>query len=151
MTSPAASVKKLTVTSVPLFRRKFPRMPNILIVDDSEMWRRMSKDVLAPRGHSICEADSGEGAVEAARSAPVDLVVMDYGMPSLNGIEASRLLREVPGCERVPIILLTAEDFPGDCNETPLPFVDGYVDKKRIFTDLAECVGQHLGGVGAAV
>ncbi|HLL74349.1 MAG TPA: response regulator [Pyrinomonadaceae bacterium] len=126
-------------------------MPNILIVDDSEMWRRMSKDALARYGHSIREADSGESAVASAHTAPVDLVVMDYGMPSLNGIEASRLLRQVPGCELVPIILLTAEDFPGDCNETPLPFVSGYVDKKRIFTDLADCVGQHLDGVSAAV
>jgi CheY-like chemotaxis protein len=124
-------------------------MPNILIVDDSEMWRRMSKDVLARRGHSIREADSGESAVASAQSAPVDLVVMDYGMPSLNGIEASRRLRQIPGCESVPIILLTAEDFPGDCAETPLPFVTGYVDKKRIFTDLADCVGQHLDGAGA--
>jgi two-component system, sensor histidine kinase and response regulator len=126
-------------------------MPNILIVDDSEMWRRMSKDALARCGHLIREADSGESAVATAHSAPVDLVVMDYGMPSLNGIESSRLLRQVPGCETVPIILLTAEDFPGDCAETALPFVTGYVDKKRIFSDLADCVGQHLDGAGAAV
>ena len=125
-------------------------MPNILIVDDSEMWRRMSKDALARYGHSIREADSGESAVASAHAAPVDLVVMDYGMPKLNGIETSRLLRQVPGCESVPIILLTAEDFPGDCAETPLPFVTGYVDKKRIFSDLADCVGRHLDGVGAA-
>ncbi len=124
-------------------------MPNILIVDDSEMWRRMSKDVLARQGHLIREADSGESAVATAADAPVDLVVMDYGMPNLDGIEASRLLRQVPGCERVPIILLTAEDFPGDCAETPLPFVTGYVDKRRIFSDLANCVGQHLGGARA--
>ena len=124
-------------------------MPNILIVDDSEMWRRMSKDALSSYGHSIREADSGESAVATATAAPVDLVVMDYGMPSLNGIEAARLLRQLPGCERVPIILLTAEDFPGDCDETPAPFVTGYVDKKRIFTDLADCVGRHLDGAAA--
>ena len=125
-------------------------MPNILIADDSEMWRRMSKDALSAYGHSIREADSGESAVATAQDSPVDLVVMDYGMPSLNGIEAAGLLRQVPGCERVPIILLTAEDFPGDCAETPLPFVTGYVDKKRIFSDLADCVGQHLDGARAS-
>jgi len=121
-------------------------MPNILIVDDSEMWRRMSKDVLARSGYSLREADSGESAVATAQASPVDLVVMDYGMPRLNGIEAAGLLRQVPGCESVPIILLTAEDFPGDCAKTPLPFVSGYVDKRRIFSDLADCVGQHLDG-----
>lgn len=124
-------------------------MPNILIVDDSEIWRRLSKQVLSRDSRLICEAESGEHAVEVARAVAPDLVVMDYGMPSLNGIEASRLLRQVPGCESVPIILLTAEDFPGDCVETPLPFVTGYVDKKRIFSDLADCVGHHLNGAVA--
>ena len=84
-----------------------------------------------------------------AQTLKPDVVVMDIGMPSLNGIEAARLLRQLPGCERVPIILLTAEDFPGDCDETPAPFVTGYVDKKRIFTDLADCVGRHLDGAAA--
>lgn len=124
-------------------------MPNILIVDDSEAWRRMSKDALARCGHSIREADSGESALASARTTTIDLVVMDYGMPRLNGIEAAGLLRQVPGCERVPIILLTAEDFPGDCAETPLPHVTGYVDKRRIYADLADCIGQHLGGAAA--
>ncbi len=124
-------------------------MSNILIVDDSEIWRRLSKEVLSSHGRRIREAQSGEDAVELARREAPDLVVMDYGMPGLDGLQTSRLLRELPGFGRTPIILLTAEDFPGDCAETPLPFVTGYVDKKRIFTDLADCVGQHLDGAVA--
>jgi CheY-like chemotaxis protein len=124
-------------------------MPNILIVDDSEIWRRLSKQVLSTNGRRISEAESGEQAVELAQSAAPDLVVMDYAMPGLNGVETSKRLRELPGFERTPIILLTAEDFPGDCEETPVPFVNGYVDKKRIHFDLAECVEQHLGPNGA--
>ena len=126
-------------------------MSKILIVDDSEIWRRLSKQVLSNSGRSISEADSGEHAVELARAAAPDLVVMDYGMPGLDGLQTSRLLRELPGFERTPIILLTAEDFPGDCEETPAPFVDGYVDKRRIHFDLADCVEQHLGRAGATV
>lgn len=120
-------------------------MSNILIVDDSEIWRRLSKQVLSNVGRQISEAESGEHAVEVARAAAPDLVVMDYAMPGLDGLESSRLLRELPGFERTPIILLTAEDFPGDCAQTPAPFVDGYVDKRRIHFDLADCVEQHLG------
>lgn len=120
-------------------------MSNILIVDDSEIWRRLSKEVLSRDSRRISEAESGEHAVELARASAPDLVVMDYGMPGLDGLQTSRLLRELPGFERTPIILLTAEDFPGDCEQTPAPFVDGYVDKKRIHFDLADCVEQHLG------
>ena len=124
-------------------------MSNILIVDDSEIWRRLSKQVLSNVGRQISEAESGEHAVEVARDAAPDLVVMDYAMPGLDGLQASRLLRELPGFERTPIILLTAEDFPGDCEQTPAPFVDGYVDKRRIHFDLADCVEQHLGRLAA--
>lgn len=124
-------------------------MPKILIVDDSEIWRRLSKQILSTDGLSISEAESGEHAVELARASAPDLVLMDYGMPGLDGLQTSRLLRELPGCERTPIILLTAEDFPGDCEETPAPFVDGYIDKKRIHFELADCVEQHLGRAGA--
>jgi CheY-like chemotaxis protein len=120
-------------------------MSNILIVDDSEIWRRLSKQVVSKQTRLISEAESGERAVELARAAAPDLVIMDYGMPGLDGLQTSRLLRELPGFDRTPIILLTAEDFPGDCEQTPAPFVDGYVDKKRIHFDLADCVEQHLG------
>jgi CheY-like chemotaxis protein len=124
-------------------------MPKILIVDDSEIWRRLSRQVLSTGGRRIREAESGEHAVELARADAPHLVVVDYGLPGLDGLQTSRLLRELPGFERTPIILLTAEDFPGDCAETPVPFVDGYVDKKRIHFDLADCVEQHLGKAGA--
>lgn len=120
-------------------------MSNILIVDDSEIWRRLSKQVVSKQTRLISEAESGERAVELARAAAPDLVIMDYAMPGLDGLQTSRLLRELPGFDRTPIILLTAEDFPGDCEQTPAPFVDGYVDKKRIHFDLADCVEQHLG------
>lgn len=126
-------------------------MSNILIVDDSEIWRRLSKQVLSKSSRSISEADCGEHAVELARAAAPDLVVMDYAMPGLDGLQTSRLLRELPGFERTPIILLTAENFPGDCEETPAPFVDGYVDKRRIHFDLADCVEQHLDRAAASV
>ena len=119
-------------------------MPNILIVDDSDIWRRLTKDVLKKNSYHLIEADSGEQALEVVRETPVDLVIMDYRMTSLNGLDASRQLREIPGCEQVPVILITSEKFPGDCEETPAPFVDGYIDKKHLIQDLDDCVKHHL-------
>jgi CheY-like chemotaxis protein len=119
-------------------------MPNILIVDDSDIWRRLTRDILKKNPYRLLEADSGEQALEVARETPVDLVIMDYRMQHLNGLDASRRLREIPGCERVPVILITSENFPGDCEETPAPFIDGYVDKKHLIHELDDCVKHHL-------
>jgi two-component system chemotaxis response regulator CheY len=119
-------------------------MPNILIVDDSDIWRRLAKDILKQNGYRLFEADSGERALEIARDTPLDLVVMDYRMNRLDGLDASRCLREISGYERVPIILITSEDFPGNCADTPAPYVNGYIDKRHLIQELDECVKLHL-------
>jgi two-component system chemotaxis response regulator CheY len=119
-------------------------MPNILIVDDSDIWRRLAKDILKKNSYRLLEAESGEQALEIARDTPLDLVVMDYRMNRLNGLDATKGLREIPGYKDVPIILITSEEFPGDCQETPAPYVDGYVDKRHLIQELDECVKLHL-------
>lgn len=119
-------------------------MPNILIVDDSDIWRRLAKDILKQNGYRLLEADSGEQALEIARETPLDLFVMDYRMNRLNGLDTSQRVREISGYEHVPIILITSEDFPGNCEKTPAPHVNGYVDKKHLIRELGDCVKLHL-------
>jgi two-component system chemotaxis response regulator CheY len=120
-------------------------MKKIMVVDDAEIWRQLSFNILSEAGYRVVEADSGESAIELARSSsPLDLVVMDFGMPKLNGIDTARHLRAISGYESIPIILLTAEEFPGDCDHPPAPFVDGYVDKKHVSGQLVDCVKLHL-------
>ena len=119
-------------------------MPNILIVDDSDIWRRLAKDVLRKNSYRLFEADCGEQAIEVARETPLDLVVMDYRMNRVNGLDTARDLREISGYENVPIILITSENFPGDCAQTPVPYVTGYIDKKHLIHELDDCVKFHL-------
>ena len=120
-------------------------MKQIMVVDDTAVWRRLSFNLLSEAGYRVIEADSGERALELASSlSPLDLVIMDFGMPRLNGIDTAQRLRSISGYESVPIILLTAEEFPGDCNHPPAPFVDGYVDKKHVSGQLLDCVKLHL-------
>ncbi len=122
-------------------------MKKIMVVDDTAVWRQLSFNLLSEAGYRVIEADSGEQAIELARShSPLDLVIMDFGMPELNGIDTARVLRSISGYESVPIILLTAEEFPGDCDHPPAPYVDGYVDKKHVSGQLLECVKLHLNG-----
>ena len=119
-------------------------MPNILIVDDSDIWRRLAKDVLRKNAYRLFEADSGEQALAIARETAFDLVITDYRMNQLDGLKTSQSLRQIPGYESVPIILITSEDFPGDCEQTPEPHVDGYIDKRHLIQELEDCVKIHL-------
>ena len=78
----------------------------VLIADDDRLIRAMLRDHLAVLGHAVVEAENGEDAVaRAARETP-DVLVLDFLMPRLSGIDALREIRRTGGT--APAVLLTA-------------------------------------------
>ncbi len=66
----------------------------LLIVDDNEPMRRMIKAVIADQGHEIFECDDGSGALAAYREHQPDLVLMDLKMAGMDGLAATRQIRQ---------------------------------------------------------
>ncbi len=83
-------------------------MPNILIVEDDEMNRDMLARHLKWEGYQVIAAANGVQAVALARSEPVDLILMDMGLPIMNGWQATQRLKAAPETQAIPIIALTA-------------------------------------------
>ncbi|MGE0715231.1 MAG: ATP-binding protein [Alphaproteobacteria bacterium] len=82
----------------------------VLTVDDVEINRAMLRALLAVDGHACEEAVDGTEAVEAAARGGLDLILMDRHMPLMDGLEATRRIRALPGPEsRVPIYGLTGD------------------------------------------
>lgn len=99
----------------------------ILVVDDEQDIRRISRILLESSGYQVAEAPNGLAAVEYIRQQPnVDLVLMDIMMPGLNGIEASRAIRE--RCS-APILFLTAKTQERDKLEAYQAGGDDYLAK----------------------
>jgi len=86
-------------------------MPRILIVDDEPEILRLVRDYLASAGFSVATAKTGDDALMRARMDPPDLVVLDLGLPGLDGLDVTRSLRRQGD---VPIIMLTARDDETD-------------------------------------
>ena len=82
--------------------------PAILIVDDDEGKRLAIRAILAPLGHVIVDADSGRAALRAVLRQRFALVLMDVRMPTLDGYETARLIRERSQTRLTPIIFVTA-------------------------------------------
>ncbi len=81
----------------------------VLVVDDSRLQRRILVSSLKKWGFEVVEADSGESAMAICRTAPPDLVLSDWMMPGMNGLEFCRAFREMPTDGYGYFILLTSK------------------------------------------
>ena len=89
-------------------------MAHILIVEDHEMNRDMLSRRLARRGFQVSFAFDGLHSLSQAESLLPDLILMDIGLPHLDGWEATKRLKSNPITQHIPIIALTAHAFDYD-------------------------------------
>ncbi len=84
----------------------------VLIVDDDRSLRNALRRALTLGGYDVLCADAGERGLELAAETAPEAVVLDLGMPDVDGLEVCRRLRH--GGDRVPILMLTARDAVAD-------------------------------------
>ncbi len=82
----------------------------ILIVDDEVINRMVLSRMLRQRGFEVVEADNGRSAIKLLINENFDLVLLDLAMPMLDGLQTSRLLRQVRTKMQLPVIIVTASD-----------------------------------------
>ena len=80
----------------------------ILIVDDFDDTRLLLRTWLQKKGFHVVEAENGNRAVAAAERVRPDLIIMDVEMPELDGLAATRKIRELSGFASVPIVAVSA-------------------------------------------
>jgi len=83
----------------------------VLVVDDEPAIRRYLRVALMAHGHTVFDAATGQEAVTAVGAQRPDLVILDLGLPDLNGIEVTRLLRE---WSQIPIIIMSVNEQEAD-------------------------------------
>src|SRR5256886_14934168 len=86
---------------------EFSRAPRVLVVEDDEDIAQALQRSLRMEGYEVRSAADGEAALEEGRSFAPDLVILDLGLPKLDGLEVARSLR---ADDDIPILILTARD-----------------------------------------
>ena len=82
----------------------------VLVVDDSAIMRKVIEQILEMLGHEAVPAANGVEAFERLKEHDdVQLILLDWNMPEMNGIEFLRAVKDRPGLSKIPVIMLTTE------------------------------------------
>lgn len=86
----------------------------ILIVEDESQNRKLFRDVLQYRGYTVLEAMNGQEGIALAKQHQPDLILMDIQMPVMDGLSATRILKQNETTQNIMVVALTANAMPGD-------------------------------------
>jgi CheY-like chemotaxis protein len=120
----------------------------ILLVEDDDMIREMVQQTLELYDHSVTCAGSGVEALEQAQSAAPHLILMDVGLPIMDGYEATQRLKADPATKAIPIIALTAAAGQEDRRRAVTAGADEYETKPIDFDRLLAKMERLLGRPG---
>ena len=104
-------------------------MKTILIAEDNPTNRELLRELLEIRGYSVTEASNGEEALAMVERTSPDMMLLDIGMPGLDGFAVVRSLRENPRFSSLPIVAVTAYAMQGDRDKIMNSGFDGYLSK----------------------
>jgi len=116
----------------------------VLLVEDNEMNRLVATTVLGNYGIDFVEATNGEEAIHFLQKEKFDLVLMDVQMPVLNGIEATKIIRQQISSS-IPIIALTANAIKGESDKCIVAGMNAYISKPFEEAVLIRTIGSLLG------
>src|SRR5690606_8577730 len=123
------------------------RSLDLLVVEDNPVNRKLAVRLLEKEGHVVSVARHGLEALEAAERREFDAIVMDVQMPVMDGLTATRRIREMEESlhRRTPIIGLTAHAMSGDRRKCLDAGMDQYVTKPIRIAELREALDQAVG------
>ena len=116
-----------------------------LVVEDFEDSRFMMRRLLEMAGYEVLEATDGEQAVELAAAQHPAIILMDLSLPKLDGLEATRRIRETRGLKGVPIVAVSAHDSIESRNEALEAGCNEYVTKPIDFDRLNQLLQRFIG------
>jgi two-component system cell cycle response regulator DivK len=118
----------------------------VLIVEDDPLTSKLTRDVLQANGFETQEIGDGSAALSTAVDMRVGLIVMDIGLPGLDGVEATRVLKADPRTAEIPVVAVTAYVMPGDDERMRRAGCDAFLTKPLRLLELVKVVESLVTG-----
>jgi two-component system cell cycle response regulator DivK len=116
----------------------------VLVVEDTPANMKLITLLLHKAGHEVLQARSADEAIVAVRTQQPDLVLMDIQLPGMDGLTATRLLKQDEATRHIPVVALTAMAMPGDEQRILAAGCDGYIAKPIQYQSFLDEVARQL-------
>ncbi|MEE9260916.1 MAG: response regulator [Candidatus Scalindua sediminis] len=122
-------------------------MSKILVVDDSAVMRKIIKKNIKESGLLVDEfADAGDGkqALDVVSHDNIDLILCDWNMPNMSGLEFVKTLRSLNLPKKIPVVMITTEGSDSKKSEAKESGADGYLTKPFTPEQLRNALGSYI-------
>ena len=149
---PAASASPATVSAESTKSDQGSKQAHILVAEDEPVNAYLIEEMLDAGGYTSTVVADGKSVLELLKKEPFDLILMDSRMPDMNGLDVTRLIRQLPNPQAsTPIIALTADAMSGDRERFLAGGMDDYVakpiDHAVLFDAIRRCLDQNRAAV----
>jgi CheY-like chemotaxis protein len=119
----------------------------ILIVEDHPLNMELAADVLEAAGYSVIRAEDAEQGIALAKAERPSLILMDVGLPRLDGLSATGILKRAAETKEIPVVALTAHAMKGDEERALAAGCAGYIRKPIDTRTLPQMVARFIPSV----
>ena len=144
MVTKGSSGKSLNRRGAQAVARADSSKPLVLVVEDHQDIRDLLRYMLTARGFGVAEAENGEDAIDMAERLHPGLILMDCSLPRLDGVSATRRMRERETLRTVPIVFLSGHAEPAWETEARDAGCDDYLVKPFRVAQLDRVLAEHL-------
>ncbi|MBA7623181.1 MAG: response regulator [Calditrichaeota bacterium] len=120
----------------------------ILVIEDTPVNMELVTDLLEVAGYQVIQEETAETGIERARAEAPDLILMDVGLPGMDGLTAAGILKRDQLTKDIPIIALTSHAMKDDEERIKAAGCDGYITKPINTREFPKMVAGFIGSTG---
>ncbi len=120
----------------------------ILVIEDTPVNMELVTDLLEVAGYRVIQAETAETGIERARAEAPDLILMDVGLPGMDGLTAAGILKQDQLTKDIPVIALTSHAMKDDEERIIAAGCDGYITKPIDTREFPKIVAGFIGSNG---
>ena len=119
-------------------------MAKVLVIEDNAANMKLATILLQSAGHTVLGASDAETGLTLAREEQPGLILMDIQLSGMDGLEATKLLKQSDATQGIPVIALTALAMKGDEERIRAAGCDGYIAKPVGYREFLALISTHL-------